>query len=347
MPYIKLEIGPTQRILELREPVVRLGRDPSCQVSFSGDDARVVSGLHAELQFGDAGWRLLDAGSRNGTFLKGQRLTAETGVKAGDHFSLGEKGPRISIVAVTEALEETLAEYPKFEPASVPAPHAPEVRQYGVTLIAAASGQRFEAIGTRIRIGRGKECEIRPVAEKDGIVSRVHAELTVGPSGGLAVRDAGSKNGTFLNNEKIAAAVPVRLGDRITLGPGGPVLVVEGIGTSPVKAVPRPAPAVPPAMGAKTVMGLINNALVKAKEERQRGGRGSTAFLKAVAEEVGKDSSRKIRWLTTTIIVLVLLLGGGVYGVYWLLTRQVAQTEAERHTSEDAARAESERLRQE
>src|SRR5947199_1870112 len=153
MPYIKLEIGPTQRILELREPVVRLGRDPSCPVSFSGDDARVVSGHHAELRSGEGGWRLLDAGSRNGTFLNGQRLTGETGVKAGDHISLGEKGPRVSIVSVSEALEETLAEYPKFEPAPVPATPAPEVHPYGVTLIAAASGQRFEAIGTRIRIG--------------------------------------------------------------------------------------------------------------------------------------------------------------------------------------------------
>jgi hypothetical protein len=43
--------------------------------------------------------------------------------------------------------------------------------------------------------------------------------------------------------------------------------------------------------------------------------------------------------------VLVLLLGGGVYGVYWLLTEQVAQTEVARHSAEDSARVEAERLR--
>jgi S1-C subfamily serine protease/pSer/pThr/pTyr-binding forkhead associated (FHA) protein len=229
--------------------------------------------------------------------------------------------------------------------AATAAPQAPSVRPYGVTLIATASGQRFEAQGTRIRIGRGKECEVRPVAENEATISRVHAELTVGPSGGLSLRDVGSKNGTFLNGERIAAATPVRLGDRITLGPGGPQLLVEGMGTGPIKVATRPPAA--QGMGQETVMGLINNALAQAREERKRGKRGSTAFLKAVAEEVGKDSRRKFRWLAAIVVVLVLLLGGGVYGVYWLLTEQVQQTELERHTAEDSARADAERLRQE
>jgi len=98
-------------------------------------------------------------------------------------------------------------------------------------------------------------------------------------------------------------------------------------------------------MGQKTVMGLISDALAKAREERKRGNRGSTAFLKAVAAEVGKDSRRKMRWLTVSVMVLVPLLGGGVYGVYWLLSGQVEQTEAARRTAEDSARAEAARLR--
>jgi len=114
-----------------------------------------------------------------------------------------------------------------------------EGRSYGVTLLAAATGKRYEARGTRIRLGRGSECEVQPVEAGDTIVSRVHAELTVGPAGGLVVRDAGSKNGTFVNGERITKAMPVRLGDKIMLGGGGPVLLVEGMGTAPVKVVPR------------------------------------------------------------------------------------------------------------
>jgi len=357
MPSLKLQLISTGRPLELHDPIVQLGRDPSAAVSFSGDDARVVSTRHAELRHTGDAWRLVDLGSRNGSYVNGQRVQGESPVKKGDEIRLGETGPRILVVATDDAIDATVTELPKFDVASASAPPAdpgarvPEVRSYGVTLIATATGKRFEAQGTRIRIGRGKECEVRPVEEGEGIVSRVHAELTAGGSGGLSVRDVGSKNGTFLNGDRIQEATPVRLGDRITLGPGGPVLVVEGIGTGPMRAAQRPPPpppaAVPAGMGKDTVMGLIQNALAQAKEERKRGGRGSTAFFKAVADEVGKDSSRKFRWLSVIVMVLVLALGGGVYGVYRLLSQKVAATEVERRSAEDSARADAERLRQE
>ena len=115
----------------------------------------------------------------------------------------------------------------------------PGARAYGVTLLDAGTGRHYEARGVRIRIGRGHECEVQPGDAPESVVSRIHAELTVVPSGGLVVRDAGSKNGTFLNDEPVTTAVPVRLGDRITLGRGGPTLIVEGLGTAPEMPVAR------------------------------------------------------------------------------------------------------------
>jgi len=114
-----------------------------------------------------------------------------------------------------------------------------EARAYGITLLDAATGRLYEARGVRIRIGRGRECELRLDDASENLISRVHAELTVGPSGALTLRDAGSTNGTFVNDERVAAPMPVRLGDRITLGRGGPVLVVEGLGTAPKMPVAR------------------------------------------------------------------------------------------------------------
>jgi len=277
-----------------------------------------VSTRHAEIRVEGGAWVVADLGSRNGTYLNGRRLgPAALPVKIGDVIRLGESGPELRVVAVAEA-----------QPA--------EVRAYGVTLLSAATGKRFEARGTRIRLGRGSECEVQPVEAGQGetIVSRVHAELTVGPSGGLVLRDAESKNGTYLNGERITRAMPVRLGDKIMLGQGGPVLLVEGMGTAPLKAVPRPK-----ALGQQTVIGLIGQALAKARRP--------TDFMKAIAQEVGKDAGRKIRWLTALVVLLVLLLGGAVYGVYWLLSRQAEHTEQAVRTAEDSARAESERLRRE
>jgi pSer/pThr/pTyr-binding forkhead associated (FHA) protein/S1-C subfamily serine protease len=353
VPYLKLVLTPGQRTVELREEVVRLGRDPASTIPFSGDDARVVSVHHAELRWHDGQWRVVDLGSRNGTYLNGRRLAAEADLKPGDTITLGESGPRLTVAAVVVGLDATLAEHPGVVSAAAspcPSPPAPgkppEQRVYGITLLAASTGKRFEARGTRIRLGRGSECEIRPVDAPDTTVSRVHAELTVGPSGALMIRDVGSRNGTFVNGERVGDAIPVRIGDKIMLGAGGPVLIVEGLGTGPVVAVPRGVKA-GGGLGQQTVLGLISSALAKAKEERRQGRRGSTAFLKAVADEVGKDSRRKIRWLTASVVLLVLLLGGGVYGVYWLLSSQVAETRQSARSAEDSARAEAERLRQE
>src|SRR5438552_15959546 len=63
--------------------------------------------------------------------------------------------------------------------------------------------------------------------------------------------------------------------------------------------------------------------------------------------EVGQDAGRKIRWLTGLAVILVVLLGGGVYGVYWLLSLQVEHTRQALRTAEDSSRAEGERLRRE
>jgi pSer/pThr/pTyr-binding forkhead associated (FHA) protein/S1-C subfamily serine protease len=332
VPYIKLvELSrPGHPDAEAHESPVRIGREPGSTILFSGDAAKVVSTRHAEIRFEGGEWVVADVGSRNGTYLNGGRLAAATPLKTGDVIRLGESGPELRVAAVAAAEKEA-------KPA--------EIRAYGVTLLAAASGKRYEARGTRMRLGRGSECEVQVVEAGQGekIVSRVHAELTVGASGGLVLRDAESKNGTYLNGDRIRRAMPVRLGDKITLGQGGPVLLVEGMGTAPLKAVPRPPAQRGGGLGQQTVIGLIAQALATAREEQKKGGRGSTAFMKAVA--AGKDAGRKIRWLTALVILLGLMLGGGVYGVYWLLSVQAEHTEQALRTAADSARAESERLR--
>ena len=349
MPYLKLIDLATRRAVEVHGDVARLGRTPECSVVFEGAGAGVVSAVHAELRHDGTAWRVADLASRNGTFLNGRRLTAPAGLRPGDVISLGETGPRLSVAAIAEGLPPTVPEHPGVPDAALPSPRfSPErrtpveARAYAVTLLEAATGQRYEARGVRIRLGRGHECEVH-LSDALEAVSRVHAELTVGSSGALVVRDVGSTNGTFVNDEPVAAPIPIRLGDRIALGRGGPVLIVEGLGTSPAMPVARaPAP-----LSQRTVMGMISRAIARAREERRQGKRGSTAFLRAVAAEVGRDSRRKLRWLSGVAMVLVVLLGGAVYGVYWLLSSEVQQTEGERRTAEDSARAETQRLRQE
>ena len=173
MPYLKLIVTPGDRTLELRDAVVKLGRDPLSTIPFTGDDARVVSARHAELRWREGQWHVVDLGSRNGTYLNGRRLSGHAPLKPGDAVTLGETGPKVAIVAVAEGLAETLLEHPKMADARPPAPgRLPEQRVYGITMLAAATGKRFEARGTRIRMGRGSEA--RAIDSQMDEIGRLH-----------------------------------------------------------------------------------------------------------------------------------------------------------------------------
>lgn len=71
----------------------------------------------------------------------------------------------------------------------------------------------------RTLIGRLDDCHIRiPIAD----VSRKHSEITI-DDGSLTIKDMGSSNGTYVNQERVES-VPLSAGDLISIG--GLVFVV-------------------------------------------------------------------------------------------------------------------------
>ncbi|MEQ8847837.1 FHA domain-containing protein [Botrimarina sp.] len=64
-------------------------------------------------------------------------------------------------------------------------------------------------------IGRSKECALRAGSEA---ISRKHCELKVTDSG-VTVEDLGSRNGTYVNDEKVEGAYTLSNGDRLRIGP--------------------------------------------------------------------------------------------------------------------------------
>jgi len=75
-------------------------------------------------------------------------------------------------------------------------------------------GKAFRLDKPQFSIGRGEHSDIR--LEDDG-VSREHAKIITLPDGVLMIKDLGSTNGTFVNEDAVSAQ-PLRDGDRIRIG---------------------------------------------------------------------------------------------------------------------------------
>jgi S1-C subfamily serine protease len=108
------------------------------------------------------------------------------------------------------------------------------------------TGQRAGVVlaltGAECTLGRHPDAALRFHSGADGAVSARHAHL-VRDAGGWALRDLGSTNGTYVNGRRVAAPTPLKDGDRITLGRGGP-LVEFRLAGSPGALTPS---ALPPA----------------------------------------------------------------------------------------------------
>ena len=110
---------------------------------------------------------------------------------------------------------------PKPEPASKPAPKpetapatAATVRHLRFFLTRIATGERFEVRGRRFVVGKSKHSSF--MVKGSTTVSRSHAIFVTGPDT-CTIEDDNSRNGTFVNNERIDPGFPVELVDGDTV----------------------------------------------------------------------------------------------------------------------------------
>jgi len=176
-----------------------LGRGEGCQVSLP-QEAKSISRQHCKVCVNGQFVTLWDLGSRNGTFLKGERLQAHTPRKLekGDLLALGKED-------ILFRLEQT--EVPVQGPASE-----------DFTVI---SSQGEEFAGSRekkLRFGRRPGNEVQ-ISLQETHVSGYHCEL-FREQGQLFLRDLGSINGTYLNGQRLEPQVAYRVvaGNRFFLG---------------------------------------------------------------------------------------------------------------------------------
>ncbi|HEY8148801.1 MAG TPA: FHA domain-containing protein [Vicinamibacteria bacterium] len=227
---VHLTGGLAGRVRDVDAEEVVLGRDPhEAQVVFPADDG-TVSRRHALLRVQDGRLLLRDLDSSTGTFVDGHDVE-EAELADGDVFALGADGPRLR---VERAEGGTLVVDPSLLPArpatsGALAPSAagpvpgPDSRLRLTFVTGTRAGASVELAGAVLRIGRAEGSSVW--TPSDRIVSAQHAKI-VRLEDGYVVIDLESRNGTYLNGHRIERS-PLRHGDVLGLGPGGPEMKAE------------------------------------------------------------------------------------------------------------------------
>lgn len=239
--------GPLKgEIQEFSEPLISVGRHPSCHVRFPAD-LTIMSRKHAEIVREGNRFKLTDH-STNGTFVNGKRLS-EAYLKEGDVLTFAEGGPKVSFLtriqeestqqAATPAPVQTQP-VPASEPqpqeagpqevSSVPAQPTPEsgiavqkaqapvVIQYGPTLLS------FKE--TPVTIGKNPVCDF--VLDHPSVLDR-HIQIFFHQNQ-YWVKDLTGQRLVSVNRRLIDREVPLGTNDELGLSAEGPVFRFLGGG---------------------------------------------------------------------------------------------------------------------
>ena len=214
-----------------------LGRDPAADLMI---DAPGVSRRHARLYQQEGAWWLEDLESRNGTFVRNERIAAPQRLHSQDEVRLGQ-----SVVLVF--IEPPKVAETAFEPAVTE-------QQQSATMLEAVSGVAATMIGddsllaakhrtpprlavtvagekpisypltqNEIRIGRAPDNDI---VIESRIVSRYHALLQKAPTGYTLAVLPEAANPVLLEGRPVPANQPLANGDLLRIGSLDPGLMV-------------------------------------------------------------------------------------------------------------------------
>src|SRR5579871_5276539 len=95
---LAIDVAPGNSIaFEHGGPVIRIGRDPECELVLQGEASTAVSRHHARIDLNSEGATLTDTGSSNGTLLNGRLTEGTTPLHAGDRIQMGYTGATLTV----------------------------------------------------------------------------------------------------------------------------------------------------------------------------------------------------------------------------------------------------------
>jgi serine protease Do len=176
-------------------------------------------------------------------------------------------------------------------------------------------------------LGRDPSSTVKYDPDRDDLVGRQHAKITQDPNdpSQFIVTDLNSRNGTFVNRQRLSGAARINPGDVVQLGPGGPEFVFEieprpagatkatrvastAPGGAPATRVPGGPGPTTPAFPPTTPAGPAPSGVGKATVER---------IVSQNVQQAKKSQGRTFLAIAAVVIVLgVAVLGVGGFFVW-------------------------------
>lgn len=186
--------------------------------------------------------------------------------------------------------------------------------------------------------GRDQSATVKYDPDRDDLVGRQHAKIAQDPNdpAQFTITDLNSRNGTYVNRQKITGTMRINVGDTVQLGPGGPEFQFDleprpQNSTKPTRIAPsQTAPTLHDAPATRIVNASGGAPGPVTPSAYPAGGQSTGSVGKATVErmishtvtETKKTESRKFLFLggaaLASVIVLLALVGGGV----WYMKRQ-------------------------
>lgn len=208
--------------------------------------------------------------------------------------------------------------------------------------------------------GREAPSTVKYDPDRDDLVGRQHAKISRDPNdpNGFLVEDMNSRNGTFLNKQRISGAMKVRPGDLVQLGAGGPEFQFD-VEPRPAGASKATRIAEVPGMGKSApetrqvitnvsgsgMSGSIPTAPQGTTKPPGTVGKATVErMISHTVSETKKSQGRKFGVIGGAAALAVLILFGAVIGgAYYYNSKQQKQNEeATRQTQEAAQQAKDE-----
>lgn len=247
-------LGPLKgEIQEFTEPVIAIGRHPSCQIRFPAD-LTAISRKHAEITREGNQFKLVDQ-SANGTFVNGKRVK-ETYLKTGDVLAFAEGGPKVSVLIEMREGQGQVQPPPSSPPPSRefriepprPTDEKPVYRQAVRELPEEAPFQAIKVplsiqYGPTIRsfkqlpvtIGKNPRCDF--ILDHPAIFDQ-HAQIFFSQNQ-YWIKDLTGQKSVKVNRQPISFQASLKLNDEVALSHQGPLFRFLGEGRFAEVTEPR------------------------------------------------------------------------------------------------------------